>query len=106
MDEFGIYGVPQDNPEFTPPNECRYDVIIPINDDTEIKSPAMSGEFEGGKYAVFTIKHTAEAAEKFWCNLKHEIVRNNLSVREKPIMERYKEKEGEDKYCEFLVPIQ
>ncbi|GIN74235.1 SPBc2 prophage-derived putative transcriptional regulator YosT [Bacillus sp. J14TS2] len=104
--EYGVYGIAQDNPEVTSPNECRYDVIIPVDNDDEVKEPAMSGNFAGGRYAVFTITHTTEAVKEFWHNLNMEITENNLILRKAPIIERYKEEEGEDKYCEFLVPIQ
>lgn len=104
--KYGVYGVAQDNPEVTPSNECRYDLIIPVDNDTEVKEPAKLGTFKGGKYAVFTITHTTEAVKEFWSHLSTEISKNNLSLREMPIIERYKEEEGEDKYCEFLVPIQ
>ncbi len=100
-----MYGISQDNPEVTPPSECRYDVVIPIDDDTEVKRPAMSGGFEGGKYAVFPIKHTKEAVEVFWNNWETVISQNNLSLREMPIIERYKEEEREDKYCKFLMIV-
>lgn len=33
------------------------------------------------------------------------IQNNRLNMRQAPIMERYKEEEGEDKVCEFLLPI-
>ncbi|MDX8046218.1 GyrI-like domain-containing protein [Gracilibacillus sp. S3-1-1] len=104
--EYGIYGIAQDNPAITPLEECRYDLIISVDNDWEVKRPANTGIFEGGKYAVFTIVHTTEAVRDFWNNLNAEMSKYNFNLRKSPIVERYKEEEGEDKYCEFLIPIQ
>lgn len=103
--EYGIYGISQDNPTITPPEECRYDVIISVDNDWEVKEPANTGIFEGGKFAVFTIVHTTEAVREFWNNLNSVVSKHNLKLRNAPIVERYKEEEGEDKYCEVLLPI-
>lgn len=37
-----ILAVPQDNPETTPKEECRYDICVPINRDFKITAPAKS----------------------------------------------------------------
>lgn len=84
-----ILGIPQDNPEITPKDECRYDVCVFITKDFIVEKPAHIGEFSGGKYAVFLLDHTKEAVSQFWTNIFSVLERNNLSIREQPIIERY-----------------
>lgn len=55
FDDSIILGIPQDNPEITPKEECRYDVCVVINKDFNVTKPAHIGEFSGGKYAVFCL---------------------------------------------------
>ncbi|KMM51919.1 transcriptional regulator [Bacillus glycinifermentans] len=106
FDNSTILGIPQDNPEITPKEECRYDVCVVINKDLNVKKPAHVGEFSGGKYAVFLLDHTKEAVRDFWGNISSEIERNNLSIREQPIIERYTPQMIDNHLCEILIPIQ
>ncbi|MFD1206243.1 GyrI-like domain-containing protein [Sporosarcina contaminans] len=106
FDHSTILGIPQDNPEITPKEECRYDVCVVINNDCNVEKPAHVGEFSGGKYAVFLLDHTKEAVSEFWGNIFSEIERNNLSIREQPIIERYTSQMIHNHLCEKLVPIQ
>lgn len=106
FDNSTILGIPQDNPEITPKEECRYDVCVVINKDFNVKKPAHVGEFSGGKYAVFLLDHTKEAVRDFWGNISSEIERNNLSIRGQPIIERYTPQMIDSHFCEILIPIQ
>lgn len=101
-----ILGIPQDNPEITPKEECRYDVCIVIENNFKVAKPAQAGEFSGGKYAVFLLDHTKEAVSEFWGIIISEIERHNLSLRQQPIIERYNSQMIENHLCEILVPIQ
>lgn len=101
-----ILGIPQDNPEITPKEKCRYDVGIIVNEEFKVPAPAKVGKFDGGKYAVFKLNHTKEAIGDFWSNIFFEIEKNNLSIREQPIVERYTPQMIENHLCEVLVPIQ
>ncbi|TCZ74024.1 transcriptional regulator [Paenibacillus albiflavus] len=106
FDNSTILGIPQDNPEVTPKEECRYDVCIVINKDFNVAKPAHVGQFTGGKYAVFVLDHTKEAVSEFWGNIFSEIEKNNLLIREQPIIERYTSQMIDNHLCEILVPIQ
>ncbi|PEE40875.1 AraC family transcriptional regulator [Bacillus pseudomycoides] len=106
FDNSTILGIPQDNPEVTPKEECRYDVCVIINKDLNVAEPAQVGEFSGGKYAVFLLDHTKEAINEFWVIFFSEIEKNNLSIREQPIVERYTSQMIDNHLCEILVPIQ
>lgn len=59
-----IYGIAQDGTE-TPPEKCRYDVCIVVEDESILDSNVMVGKLQGGKYATFTINHTAEDVQNF-----------------------------------------
>ncbi len=106
LDGSTILGIPQDNPEVTPKEECRYDVCAVINKDINVAKPAQVGKFSGGKYAVFLLDHTKEAVSDFWGNVFSEIEKNNLTLREQPIIERYTLQMIDNHLCEILVPIQ
>ncbi|KIL16830.1 GyrI-like domain-containing protein [Bacillus pumilus] len=102
LKEFGIYGVPQDDPGKIPPEKCRYDLMLMTNRDFSKDQMVQTGHFEGGKYAVFTVTHTIEKVNLFWSQLPQMIQNNQLNMRQASIMERYREEEG---VCEFLLPI-
>lgn len=106
LDHSAILGIPWDNPEIIPKEECRYDICAVINKDVHIAEPARVGKFSGGKYAVFLLDHTEDAVSEFWHNIFTEIEKNNLSIREQPIIERYTPQMIEQHLCEILVPIQ
>lgn len=106
FDNSTILGIPQDNPQVTPKEECRYDVCVVINADFNVTKPAQVGKFNGRKYAVFIQDHTKEAVGEFWGNIFSEIEKNNLSIREQPIVERYTSQMIDNHLCEILVPIQ
>ena len=101
-----IYGIAQDNPADTPPEQCRYDVCLVAGDDCPADESVQRGEIPGGKYAVFTIPHTAEAVQEFWAcgiqNLQEEGLQLDTA---KPILERYQYDLVEDGKCEFCVPV-
>ncbi len=100
-----ILGIPQDNPEITPKGECRYDVSVVIDKDFQVEEPAQIGTFSGGKYAIFLLDHTKEAVSEFWGTIFSEIEKNNLVIREHPIIERYTSQMIANHLCEILVPI-
>lgn len=106
FDNSTILGIPQDNPEITPKEECRYDVCVIINKDFNVAEPAQVGKFSGGKYAVFLLDHTKKAINEFWENIFSEIEKNNLTIRDRPIVERYTSQMIGNHLCEILVPIQ
>lgn len=100
-----IYGIAQDN-ENTPPEKCRYDVCLVAAVDCPVDEFVQRGEIPSGKYAVFTIPHTAEAVQEFWGSVVQMLQEEGLRFdATKPILERYKYRLVEDGKCEFCVPI-
>ena len=101
-----IYGIAQDNPADTPQEKCRYDVCLIATANCPVDDAMQIGESPGGKYAVFTIPHTADAMQEFWGSVMEVLQEKGLQYDiTKPILERYKHSFVEDGKCEFCVPI-
>lgn len=100
-----IYGIAHDGPEISPEN-CQYDVCLVTETDWRNGNTVQSGYISGGKYAVFTVSHTAQAVQEFWQNIFAELQQNNLLFDSaRPILERYKYDMVKSGECEFCVPI-
>lgn len=106
-DESIILGIPQDNPETTKPQDCRYDACLIVSkDQLIILDEVKRGKISPGEYAVFEIEHTAEALEKAWFELFTELSNHGYQLDDsKPIIERYASKMVKNHRCEIYVPI-
>ncbi len=106
-DESIIFGIAQDNPETTKPENCRYDTCIVVSNDYSVTDDYVrEGDIVGGKYAVFKINHTAEAVQKAWIDIFPELLKQGYQFDEvRPIIERYIVKMVNNHYCEICVPI-
>ena len=101
-----IYGIAQDGTD-TSPEKCRYDVCIVVEDESILDNNVMIGKLQGGKYAIFTINHTAEDVQEFWQSAFEILKENNIQYDcSKPILERYKENLVNNGKCEFCVPLE
>lgn len=100
-----ILGISHDSPETTLPENCRYDAGIVISDDYQMDDFINEGEFIGGKYAVFKVKHTAEAIQKAWRIIFSELLNGGYQIDDRPIFERYIGEMVANHYCEICVPI-
>jgi DNA gyrase inhibitor GyrI len=102
-----IFGIAHDNPQTTPPENCRYDACILLNDEHfPTDGNVQHGEINGGKYAVFTVKHTAEAVEQAWVEIFPVLSESGyLPDTTRPILERYAAEQVEKHLCEICVPI-
>jgi DNA gyrase inhibitor GyrI len=100
-----IYGITHDCGH-TPPEKCRYDVCLVVTADFPADEAVQRGEIASGKYAVFTILHTAEAVQEFWKTIFQTLQKEKLQFdTTKPILERYKNSVILEGKCEFCVPI-
>lgn len=102
-----ILGIAHDNPETTKPENCRYDTCFVISDDHSVNdNDVRKGSVAGGRYAVFTISHTAEAVQKAWEEIFAELFGQGYQFDEtRPILERYKAEMVNNHYCEICVPV-
>jgi len=107
IDESIILGIAQDNPAMTKPEDCRYDACLVIPRDYCIHDDHVNlGEISGGRYAVFTIVHTAEAVQMAWCNIFPELQKQGYQLNDtKPIIERYAAEMVQNHTCEICVQI-
>ena len=102
-----ILGIAHDNIQVTKPENCRYDAgIILSNKTIEANDSIKIRNIIGGKYAVFTIEHTAAAMERAWVEIFPVLFKEEYSIDNKrPIMERYEMKQVANHICEICVPI-
>lgn len=106
-DDAVILGIAQDNPATTLSENCRYDVCIVVSEDYKTKdSYVKEAELSGGKYAVFTVRHTAADIQKAWMEIFPELDRQGYQiVASRPILERYMPRMVKNHLCEICVPV-
>lgn len=100
-----ILGIPQDNPETTLPENCRYDACIAISEDFQLNDSICESEISGGKYVISKVKHTAEDIQKAWAEILSTIQNSEYQIDNKPILERYTGDMINNGYCEICVPV-
>ena len=102
-----ILGIAQDNPTTTPPENCRYDVCIVVSEDYEIKDTYVNeNKLSGGKFAVFTIRHTEIDIQKAWSEIFPELASHGCQIdASRPILERYIPSMVNSHLCEICVPV-
>ncbi len=100
-----ILGFPQDNPETTPPENCRYDACIVISNDYQIDNSICESELFGGEYLIFKVRHTAEDIQKTWAEIFPAVQNHGYQIDNKPIFERYTGGMIYNDYCEICVPV-
>lgn len=100
-----LFGIPQDNPQTTLPEKCRYDACIAIRNDEQIDDLVCESELHGGVYVIFTIKHTAEDVQRAWTEIFPAIHNMGFQIDGKPILEKYSGDMLKNDFCEICVPI-
>lgn len=100
-----MLGVPQDNPETTLPEKCRYDACIVISKGYQVENSIRESELSGGKYVICKIKHTAEDIQKAWNEIFPYLQNSGYQIDNKPILERYTGEMINNDFCETCVPI-
>ncbi|MEH7239525.1 AraC family transcriptional regulator [Bacillus sp. JJ1562] len=100
-----IFAIPQDNPETTLPENCRFDACIVISQDYQTDDSICERELSGGKYLIFKVKHTAEDIQKAYAEIFPTLQNNGYQIDNKPIMERYTYEMVNNHYCEICVPV-
>lgn len=102
-----ILGIARDDPALTPPLKCRYDACIVVKDDFFIPDEYVREDWlPGGRYAVFTLAHTAEALREAWGAIFPELEARGFKADiARPILERYVPRMVEKHLCEICVPV-
>lgn len=101
------FGIAHDDPQTTPPESCRYDVCILLPDRYPVaNADVQQGDIAEGKYAVCTVKHTAEDIKQAWAEIFQQLsAEDYLLDPTRPILERYAAALVEQHLCEICVPI-
>jgi DNA gyrase inhibitor len=100
-----ILGIPQDNPETTFPENCRYDACIVISSDYQIDNSICESELSGGKYVICKVNHTGEDIKTAWAEIFPALQNSGYQIDNKPIFERYTGDMIYNDYCEICVPV-
>ena len=100
-----LFAIPQDNPETTLPDNCRFDACIVIPNDYQVDDSVFEGEISGGKYLIYEVKHTAEDIQKAYSDIFPSLQSNGYQMDNKPIMEKYIGDMISNPYCEICVPV-
>lgn len=106
-DDVVILAIPFDNPNTTKPQNCRYDVCMPILEEKEFPSDEVKmREIDGGSYITFLIRHTEEAVQRAWAEYFRELEKYGyLQDTSRPIIERYAKRLVDNHLCELCIPI-
>src|SRR6476620_5553848 len=59
-----LLAIPQDNPDKTLPENCRFDACIVNSKDYQIDDSIYESEFFWWKILIYKVKHTAEDIQK------------------------------------------
>lgn len=102
-----ILEIAQDNPQFTEPKDCRYDICLVVSDEFKVDNKHINfGKTIGGKYCVFKISHTVDGIQKAWMEMFSELLKRNYEFDDKRhILERYAVEMINRHYCEICIPI-
>jgi len=100
-----LFAIPQDNPETTLPDHCRFDACIVIPHDYQVDDSVFEGEISGGKYLIYDVKHTAEDIQKAYSDIFSSLQNNEYQLDNRPMMEKYMGDMVNNPYCEICVPL-
>lgn len=100
-----LFAVPQDNPETTLPENCRFDACIVLSRYYQMGDSIYEGELTGEKYLVYEIEHTAKDIQKAYSDIFPSLQQNGYQMDNKPIMEKYVGDMISNPYCEICVPV-
>lgn len=102
-----IYAIPLDNPETTPPCQCRYDVCIPYPTNRSFEwDQVKCKEWNPGNYVVFQIPHTPDAIQAAWKTCFSALAEQGyLLDTSRPVMERYQKNLVDKHCCELCLPV-
>ncbi len=102
-----LLAIVQDNPETTPPENCRYDAGIVIPDGYIVSGDAVQkAKIPGGKYAIFKVAHTMEGVlTGYEESFTHLLAKGYHLDDTRPVMEQYTSQMVKDDFCQLCVPI-
>ena len=105
------YGVSHDNPNATPPEQCRYDACVEVPPDFAFTGGAQKTVIAGGKYAVYKFKGTNADVFAAWRTMMQEwLPSSGYRPDARPCFEYYPTGSTWDPKtgvfeCEICVPV-
>ncbi|WP_338121509.1 GyrI-like domain-containing protein [Halalkalibacterium halodurans] len=76
-----------------------------ISDEQPLDGSVREGMLSADLYAVYEVKHTAEALEQAWGDIFSELQSSGYEMDTKPLFERYAGEIVSSGACEISVPI-
>ncbi|MYN10341.1 AraC family transcriptional regulator [Pseudoduganella aquatica] len=105
------YGVAQDDPSTTPPERCRYDACVEVDEGYAAEAPAATAVLPGGRYAVAAYRGDASGIGAAWgAFYSQALPASGYETIPGPCFERYPADYSEDAatgvfQCELCIPI-
>ncbi len=105
-----ILGIAHDDPEVTLADKCRYDACIILPFEYELEKNVNETTLPGGKYAMFSVEHSAFAIGKLWEEIFAVwLPDSGYQIDDRHIFERYTGSFDvttlEPKSCEICIPV-
>jgi AraC family transcriptional regulator len=99
------YGISYDNPNITPPEQCRYDACAEVSPDFVATGDAVKTTIPGGKYATLKIKFSAvEPIIEAWAFLFQKwLPSSGFQLDNRPCFEYYPKDVCNE--CEICIPV-
>lgn len=105
------YGIAQDDPSRTPPDQCRYDACVEVADDYVVPAPAAVTRFPGGRFAAVRYRGPSADIGNAWTEFYSKALpASGLQSVPGPCFERYDASYAEDAAtgvfeCDLCIPI-
>jgi DNA gyrase inhibitor GyrI len=105
------YGLAQDDPSTTPPERCRYDACVEVDDGFQAEAPAATATLPGGRYAAVRYRGNGSDMSAAWgAFYSQALPASGLEAIPGPCLERYPADYTEDPVtgvfeCELCIPV-
>jgi len=105
------YGIGQDDPSITAPEQCRYDAGIEVPEDFIVSGQALKTTLPGGRYAAMPFKGTLNDVNDAWNALLREWLPNSgMQFDARPCFEYYGPDASYDPAtgvfsCQICIPV-
>ncbi|CAN7704160.1 GyrI-like domain-containing protein [Pseudoduganella sp. LjRoot289] len=111
LDGRTTYGVAQDDPGTTPPERCRYDACVEVDEGYVAEAPAATDVLPGGRYAATRYRGNGSDIGAAWgAFYSQALPASGLQVAAGPCFERYAADYAADPVtgtfeCDLCAPI-
>ncbi|HEY8026412.1 MAG TPA: AraC family transcriptional regulator [Burkholderiaceae bacterium] len=116
MQESGLqdlvrFGMGLDDPSFTPPEKCRYDICVALPPSFVPPPPILTKTIAEGKYAILRFDGHADQSNRAWHYLLgHVVSSGKYKVAPMPAFERYDvdmpNPDERRQNCELCLPLE